>query len=228
MRLLHLVALLPLVTACASTPPPPAAVASDPAPSATPPAAAPKISQAWNPLDAAKHCDGVKDVALCTQLIDLINKDQIVRRKWLADRENKEIQAEVDRVDEENMVEVARIIEKHGYPGVSLVGKRASGGAWTVIQHADIPTIKKYLDLMTRAVEAGELDGGLLATSVDRVRMAEGLPQVYGTQFIEKNGEMVPHPIEDEANVDARRAKVGLGTLAEYKEMMRQMYQKKP
>lgn len=120
------------------------------------------------------------------------------------------------------------IIDQHGWPGRSLVGGRASGSAWGVIQHAPIEAIKKYLPVMTQAMKAGELDGALVATSVDRVLVADGKPQTYGTQFREENGEMVPFPIEDPAGVDARRAEVGLQPLAEYKALMDQMYKKKP
>ena len=63
---------------------------------------------------------------------------------------------------------------------------------------------------------------GLLATSVDRVRVSEGKPQVYGTQFHEVDGVWVPQPIEDEANVDARRKNVGLPPLATA--LLRQMH----
>ena len=126
------------------------------------------------------------------------------------------------------MVEVARIIDKFGYPGKSLVGMRAAGGAWTVLQHAPLETLRKYLGMMQEAAEKGELGGGLVATSVDRVLVADGKPQLYGTQFHDVNGEMVPQPIEDEAHVDERRAKMGMGTLAEYASMMKQMYQRKP
>jgi len=104
-------------------------------------------------------------------------------------------------------------------------GALLTGAAWTVIQHSDLETQKRYLDLMTRAADAGELDWALVATTVDRIRVNEGKPQIYGTQFKEANGEMVPEPIEDEQHVDERRAKAGLGPLAEYKEMMKQMYQ---
>ena len=107
----------------------------------------------------------------------------------------------------------------------------SSGASWTIIQHADLETQKKYLDVMTRAVESGELEGALLATTVDRIRIREGQPQLYGTQFREVNGEMVPEPIEDEAHVDERRAKVGLQPLVEYAILIKQMYQsqaKKP
>lgn len=199
---------------------------------ATTPAAQPEKAPAsatgWNPLDPARLCAGVQNPVLCARLIDMTNKDQIARRKWLADRDNKDIQAEVQRVDAANFNELVAIIDQHGWPGRSLVGARASGGAWGVIQHASIESIKKYLPVMTQAMKAGELDGALVATSVDRVLVADGKPQTYGTQFREENGEMVPFPIADAAGVDARRAEVGLQPLAEYKALMDQMYKKKP
>ncbi|HYC58747.1 MAG TPA: DUF6624 domain-containing protein [Thermoanaerobaculia bacterium] len=55
----------------------------------------------------------------------------------------------------------------------------------------------------------------------------EGLPQVYRTQFHQVDGEWVPRPIEDEANVDARRKSVGLGPLAEYHALFKQMHARK-
>ena len=45
-------------------------------------------------------------------------------------------------------------------------------------------------------------------TRVYRIRVNEGRAQIYGTQF--------GRPLEDETNVDARRAEVGLERLADY------------
>ncbi len=83
---------------------------------------------------------------------------------------------------------------------------------------------------MEKAGETGELHGSLLATTVDRIRVREGQPQLYGTQFREQNGRMEPFPIENEGEVDLRRAKVGLQPLSEYAAMVNQMYaqQKQP
>ena len=63
---------------------------------------------------------------------------------------------------------------------------------------------------------------------LDRVLVGEGKPQVYGTQgkrFEDWKGkEPELEPIEDEANVDKRRAEVGLPPLAEYVKFLKQMY----
>jgi hypothetical protein len=51
----------------------------------------------------------------------------------------------------------------------------------------------------------------------DRVAMFEGRPQRCGTQLIcPKGGRFDYHLIEDRANADARRARLGLEPLAEY------------
>ncbi len=52
--------------------------------------------------------------------------------------------------------------------------------------------------------------------------------QVYGTQAMTFDewidGEPALAPIEDEANVDVRRAEVGLPPLAAYRELLKRLY----
>ncbi len=54
-----------------------------------------------------------------------------------------------------------------------------------------------------------------LAMLEDRVRVGKNQLQLYGTQFRQMAGEHKPQPIEDEANVDERRKKMGLDSLEE-------------
>jgi hypothetical protein len=60
------------------------------------------------------------------------------------------------------------------------------------------------------------------------VLIGDGKPQVYGTQaqpIEEWNGQdPTPKPIEDEANVDKRRAEVGLPPLSEYRKLLKEVY----
>jgi hypothetical protein len=92
------------------------------------------------------------------------------------------------------------------------------------VQHADLATQKKYIDRMTAAADAGEIEWALVATTVDRIQVREGKPQTYGTQFHTVDGELVPETIGDAEHVDERRAKVGLPPLAQYTALMKQMY----
>jgi hypothetical protein len=69
--------------------------------------------------------------------------------------------------------------------------------------------------LLREAVARGDVPAVEAAMLEDRIRGFEGRPQQYGTQFDwNENSELVPFPIEDEANVDGRRRSVGLGPLA--------------
>lgn len=178
------------------------------------------------PADAASLCKGAIQVRLCTELVAIRERDQEVRRRWIADPQNESLRAEVAAVDQDNLQRVEAIIAKHGWPGPALAGTGASNAAWLVIQHADLATQKKYIDVMNRAVEQKQLDPAMYGTTVDRIRVREGKPQLYGTQFHEMNGVQVPETIEDESNVEARRARIGMTSLAGYTKDLGETFQK--
>jgi len=117
------------------------------------------------------------------------------------------------------------IVAKYGWPGRSLVGDDGSHAAWILVQHADSAFMAESLPLMERAVAAGQAFGKDYAYLLDRVRMREGKPQIYGTQFtLAADGQLVLHPIEDAEHVDERRRAVGLPPMAEQERMVRDVY----
>lgn len=121
--------------------------------------------------------------------------------------------AAVDRKNTERMKEVVSSI---GWPTISKVGKEGASNAWLLVQHADhdVGFQEHCLQLMKEA-PSGEVDISNIAYLEDRVRINQGRSQRYGTQFIQENSQHVPRPIEDEENVDIRRAEVGMGPLSE-------------
>ena len=106
-----------------------------------------------------------------------------------------------------------------------MVGEDGALAAFLLVQHADRdPQFqKKCLPLLEAAVRVGEASASNLAYLTDRVLIAEGKPQRYGTQFQTVGGKSAPFPIEDAENVDARRNAVGLGPLAEYAKQIENM-----
>ena len=132
---------------------------------------------------------------------------------------------EIDKVNREWL---KGEIEKKGWPGFTLVGFDGSDAAWLLVQHADADVVfqKKAMKLLEDAVKRKDVRPVNLAYLTDRVLCAEGKKQVYGTQFITKDGKIEPRPIEDEANVDKRRAEVGLTSLAEYRKTLESLYGK--
>ena len=76
------------------------------------------------------------------------------------------------------------------------------------------------LPVVERAAEAGDVPKSEVALLTDRVLVRSGRSQRYGSSFSIVSGRLVADPIEDEANVDARRATVGLPSMAEYAKLL--------
>jgi hypothetical protein len=119
------------------------------------------------------------------------------------------------------------IIAQYGWPGKSLVGQDGAFAAWLLVQHAthDVKFMEDCLVLMAAAAEKGEASRKDLALLVDRVRVRQHKPQLYGTQYkAGPDGEWVPEPIEDEEHIEGRRKSMGLSTMADELRTIRQVY----
>lgn len=126
---------------------------------------------------------------------------------------------EWDRVDVANTDRLREIVDRYGWPGRSLVGEASAEHAWLLAQHADrqLDFQRRALGLLADAVDQGAATPRQLAYLTDRVRVNEGKEQVYGTQLggVE-NGAVVPWPVENPDERDARRAAAGLEPFSEY------------
>jgi heme-degrading monooxygenase HmoA len=171
-------------------------------------------------------CRDAKNPPLCTDLLTIEKRDQSARTAAMADTQNLALIAAMNKTDREDLARVEAIIAEFGWPGKSLVGADASSSAWLVIQHSDATTQNKYLPMMTKAAEAGELDRGKVAMTIDHILVADGKPQLYGSAFKQVDGKFVPEPIQDRANLDARRKEVGLPPFAEYASRLEETYSK--
>ena len=156
---------------------------------------------------------------LRNELLAMAAEDQQIRAKvsnWAATDIDESIVKEMLEVDRRNTARLAEIIDKHGWPGKSLVGSDGAHAAWLIVQHAThaFPLMKRCVKLMEQA--RGEVSPTDMALLTDRILVRQTGKQRYGSQLTVRDGRLVPEPIEDEPNVDRRRAKVGLMPLAEY------------
>jgi hypothetical protein len=188
-----------------------------------------------------------KEPSLRKELLAMEKVDQEVRAAWLKALGEKGIylqdakpitdpsllkvfleeSAKMAAVDQKNRERLKEILDKHGWPGKSLVGKDGAHAAWLVVQHAgsDLALQKRCLDLM-KAAPKGEVDPKDIAHLTDRILVADKQEQVYGTELQGDGGTFKPRPIRDEANVDKRRAEVGLPPLADYLKIANAQYDK--
>jgi len=177
------------------------------------------VSGCTSPSGASRH-----DAALRHELLAMCEVDQKVRQSF-GSHMSAETVAEMQAVDAKHTSRMRAIVAKHGWPGRSLVGDDGAHGAWLLVQHADSAFMAQCLPLMERAVAAGEASAKDYVYLLDRVRMQQGKPQIYGTQFTSvAGGEFVLHPIEDSEHVDERRRAVGLPPMAEQEKVIREVY----
>ena len=121
------------------------------------------------------------------------------------------------RVDADNIAWLKNLIDQQGWPSRRTVGEEGADAAWLLAQHADQdPAFQRLcLQLMRQATD-GDVDATQVAYLTDRVQLAHGLPQIYGTQVEHVDGEWRPRHLADPDTVDDRRAGVGLGPIADY------------
>jgi hypothetical protein len=152
-------------------------------------------------------------------LADQAVQQDVLRRAQAGQAAGPADYARQDSVFAANDARMRAILAAHGWPGRSLVGEEGSHGAWLLLQHADrdLPLQRTALELMERAARAGEASGRDFAYLTDRVRLAEGRQQVFGTQLqYDSRGCASPKPSEDAETLDARRASMGLESISAY------------
>jgi hypothetical protein len=193
-----------------------------------------------NPVPAQNAGDSAAPYeALRHELIKMGKEDQKYRQEMMdlmkklsgpdSKRTMKRFEAvgkRQDLIDRKNMKRLDEIVQRYGWPTKSMVGAQASGVAFLIVQHGDVSHMKKYFPLVNEAASRNEAEPRDAAMLEDRILMNEGKKQIYGTQLRTDNltKELKLWPIENEEEVDARRAAVGLMPMAEYLKMFGLQY----
>ena len=112
-------------------------------------------------------------------------------------------------------MQIDRVISTYGYPTQAIAGD-ASGIPFYILGFASIQLKEKYLDALKAAANKGEISWKSLAFFIDKLKMAKGEKQIYGTQYyLSKNSadDYILYPVEDEAHLNERREKAGFEDL---------------
>ena len=151
------------------------------------------------------------DEELSAELRERAERDQVARRSLRPGPHSAaEWAAVVAPIDRDNTARLREIVERHGWPGRSLVGAAGAHAAWLLAQHAPPEFQEQCLPLLQDAVARGEARPVELAYLEDRVLMHRSEPQVYGTQYRVIDGVVELWTVRDHAGLDERRAALGL------------------
>ena len=169
------------------------------------------------------------DTEIQTRLLEMGKSDQGVRAKFaptissfgMQSDQFKALAKEMEEIDQENYLDLKKIITRYGWPGIDRVGKNASNAAFLILQHATLRQQKDLLPIFRAAVASGQARSADLAMLEDRILIREGKKQIYGNSVSSgPDGHARIDPVEDPATIDARRKSVGLPPIEEYLKRM--------
>jgi uncharacterized protein DUF6624 len=197
-----------------------------------PGAAAWKAAHPEDSADAIAQRDQARtftDPDLRKQLQERFETDQRARREMIRAPSDRDVQRRVDSIDADNLAWLKKLVQDTGIPSAEQVGENGVKWAWALVQHADRdPKLQAtVLPQFAKRYEAGELPAEDLAKLTDRILIALGKAQRFGTQFDWLSGKFNPRGVTDLAAIDARRQEIGLMPLADYACMMNDKLKKK-
>jgi hypothetical protein len=152
---------------------------------------------------------GVND-ELRAELLERADRDQAARGSLPRGHGMEQWEELVEPVDRANTARLREIVAEHGWPGHQLVGEEAAHAAWLLAQHAPSSLQEQCLALLEDAVARGDASAADLAYLQDRVLLHRGEPQIYGTQYLIKDGVLTLWKVQDPEGLDERRAALGL------------------
>jgi Sulfotransferase family len=169
----------------------------------------------WRRAVALAHRLGYGEEELRAELLRRRDRDQAARTAFAGAPGDK---ARIIAMDDANTAWLRTVVDRVGWPGRTLVGSDGAHAAWIIAQHADRhPAFqRRCLKLLECAVARGEAWPADLAYLTDRLLLARGELQVYGTQLSARAEGFVAARLRDPETVDARRAAVGLAPLADH------------
>lgn len=180
----------------------------------------------------------IENEKLQLEIIDLFIDDQAIRGNLMNDLISKYnidttgIKMSQDwsnpdevSVDEINRNRLKSIFEEHGFPSRALIGKDAMQGIFLIIQHADGDKAwqKQQLPNLKEAALSGDVPKQNYTYLFDRIKVNNGEPQRYGSQFANVNREKgiaILRETEDLQNLDKRRREMDMMPIDLYKRLI--------
>ncbi len=145
--------------------------------------------------------------------------DQAIRER-LAEFRSDEIVSRMSEIDRENTAWLREVVQDVGWIDAERFGSDATNAAFLIVQHSgDLELMQAALPGLRADWDNGRVEGSEYALLHDRLSLALGRPQLYGSQLQGKVGEpLFLMPLSDPLQVERHREDVGLEPLDDYLE----------
>ena len=158
------------------------------------------------------------DEIYLSEQIPIRQRDSLMRIYGVDSPEAQEKQAVVKKNHRVNEEKITSLLNNQGWPSLATIGEQGNITICNVLQHSSPETRVKYLPLMKQAVLDKQLSPQLLARAEDRIATDRGELQIYGGQmkWYPESQSFNVWPVYDPANINKRRAAIGLGPIEEH------------
>lgn len=156
------------------------------------------------------------------EALNVIDKEFAEHNKTLTDSINAYVKNQTKRTVFENQLryydslsfdKITRIIDIYGYPSKEIAGE-SSSIPFYILSFGPVAIKEKHMNEFILAADRGNISWKSLAYFIDKVKVAKGEKQVYGTMgTYDKDSHFIVYPCIDPDNLNKRRAGVGLESL---------------
>jgi hypothetical protein len=168
-----------------------------------------RVARAWNTETPHSWTND----ALRQRLLALEHDDQADRTDFGARWQDSAYSHSLARADSGRARALAAILDSVGFPGRSVVGAKGADAAMRIAQHNGV--LQPRMLALAKALPRGEVSPEAVAMMEDRLLVASGKPQIYGSQFSTRpSGLFALDPVADLSQLAARRDSAGLLPLA--------------
>jgi hypothetical protein len=160
------------------------------------------------------------------QILAMERENQAARKQQIEAGDSSEAKDRVRQIDQRHLSKLKTLAAERGFPNAAEIGKDGIDAFWLLVQHADADHAfqEEMLRVVTPRAKSDEIDGSKFALMTDRVLVAQGKPQRYGTQVRRDDGRFRVREVEDEPQLDARRRDAGLMPINDYLCMLGVLY----
>jgi antitoxin component of RelBE/YafQ-DinJ toxin-antitoxin module len=115
-----------------------------------------------------------------------------------------------------------QIVQLQGWPTKAQVTEEGVRAAFSLASHSNNLSFQQNMlpFIIQSYMDKQGMSGEAVAIFTDKVSIAQGKNQVFGTQADLIDGKLVFFKIENEDSVDQLRAQMGMTNLAEYKKIL--------
>lgn len=167
-----------------------------------------KLQLIQSSIDTSKLNSSLDSVRLVEQLKKIYYHDQMYRDLQNPDLLTRNITKQ-NLLDSLNQIEVARFIKKFGIRSPNLIGLFPYRGIVLTLAHSSLPFLIEHETLIEKAFENRQLWPIDFAIITDKICVARGIKQRFGTQIVNFENKPTFYPMNID-EVTANRKSINL------------------